>query len=335
MSVRVGVIGTGNIGTAHARNLTTRVAGSSVTAVYDADPARAAMVAHEVGARVSGSAVDLVNDPQVDAIVIASPDDMHAEQVSLGLAARKWVLCEKPLAPSAADCMAVMDAEVALGTRLVQLGFMRRFDPGYVQLKNALSNGSVGEALLLHCIHRNAHSPYVQSSHLALTNSLVHEMDTNRWLLNEEYSHVQVIAGRASPVVNAGVQDPMLVIMATASGVLIEIESFSNCQYGYDVRCEVVASMGTLELGDGSFITSAAAGRHGKAVADIWLERFDEAYRLQMQAWITSIESGTPTGASLWDGYAASSACAAAVESLIAGSRIDMNLVPQPGLYSH
>ena len=333
MTVRVGVIGTGNIGTAHVRNLASRVAGSEVTAVYDWDAGRSQTVAADVGARVCASASELVNDPKVDAIVIASPDGMHAEQVMLALAAGKWILCEKPLAPRVDDCLAVMDAEVSGGTRLVQMGFMRRFDPGYVQLKQALSDGRVGEALMLHCIHRNPRSPYAQSSSLALTNSVVHEMDINRWLLGEEYASVQVISGRPSPKVNDGVQDPILVIMQTASGVLVEIESFSNCQYGYEVRCEVVASLGTLELGDGSFITSASAGHHGKVVPDIWLDRFDEAYRAQMQEWVNSIESGIPAGASLWDGYVASCASAASVVALETGARVEITLAPKPALY--
>ncbi|MDQ5973545.1 MAG: Inositol 2-dehydrogenase [Actinomycetota bacterium] len=333
MTVRVGVIGVGSIGTEHARTLARRTAGSTVTAVYDASHPRALTIAAELGATATESAEALIHDDRVDAVVIASPDDQHAAQALACISAGKPTLCEKPLAPQLDDALAVVAAEVTLGRRLLTLGFMRRFDPGYAELKARLDRGEVGEPLLVHCIHRN---PYVGPEHttaLSLTNSAVHEIDVNRWLLGEEYDAVQVVSGRATPHAADGLRDPLLVLLRTARGVLVEVEHFSHARYGYDVRCEVVASEGTLELGDGAFIASAREGRHGRAVADQWLARFADAYRIELQSWVDAVAGGASDGPSAWDGYAATAVAGACVEALATGGWIPVALAERPALY--
>jgi myo-inositol 2-dehydrogenase/D-chiro-inositol 1-dehydrogenase len=333
MSIRVGIIGTGNIGTTHARNLQHAVSGAEVTAVYDFDTQRALDLGAELGCVAYPSFEAVVDSPEVDAIVIASPDAMHADQTIAAIRNGKWVLCEKPLAPTVAEAQRVMDAEIALGHRRIQLGFMRRFDPGYVQLKAELDSGAVGEALLLHCVHRNPQAPYVQDSAVILSNSVVHEIDINRWLLGEEYASVTIVAGRPTPKVGAGVLDPMLVLFTTESGVVVEVESFTNCQYGYEVRCEVVASEGTIDMGNGSFIESARGGRRGSAIAGIWTDRFSDAYLRQMQNWIDGIVTNEVTGPTTWDGYAAAVTAEAAVRALTSKATEPIRLPARPALY--
>src|SRR5215213_2133248 len=144
------------IGTEHVRRLAGQVAGSRVAAVFDVATERATALAGEVGARAHTSWTDLVDDPGVDAVLIASPGDLHAEQVLACLAAGRPVLCEKPLATTAGDALKVVQAEVAAGRRLVQVGFMRRYDAGYRDVKAAVDAGTIGEPLLAHAVHRNA-----------------------------------------------------------------------------------------------------------------------------------------------------------------------------------
>ena len=334
MSIRVGVIGTGNIGTTHARNLQHAVSGAEVTAVYDFDTQRALDLGAEIGAVAYPSFEAVVDSPEVDAVVIASPDDFHADQTIAALRNGKWVLCEKPLAPTVAEAQRVMDAEIAVGHRRIQMGFMRRFDPGYLQLKAELDSGAAGEALLLHCVHRNPQAPYVQDSAVILSNSVVHEIDINRWLLGEEYADVTIVAGRPTPKVGAGVLDPMLVLFTTESGVLVEVESFTNCQYGYEVRCEVVATEGTIDMGSGSFIESARGGRRGSSIAGIWTDRFGDAYLRQMQSWIDGIEKNEVNGPTTWDGYAAAVTAEAAVRALTSRTTEPIRLPARPALYA-
>ena len=327
--LRVGVIGTGNIGTSHARSLAREVSGAEVAWLYDADTARASTLADELGASVAPSVEQLVASS--DAVVIASPDDLHPEQAMLCLDAQRPTLCEKPLAPDVAGAQRVVDEEVDLGRRLISLGFMRRFDPGYVALKEAIP--SVGEPLLVHNVHRNGFAPYGLRSALTLTNSAIHELDINRWLLDDEYATVQVVVGRPGPRTPEGEFDPMLVILTTERGTLVEIEAFVNAQYGYEVRCEVVASGGTLDMGDGSFITRRADRAVGHDVPELWLGRFGEAYRRELQAWVDATHRGKTSGATAWDGLVATITANAAVRSITEGPQA-IDVPARPALYA-
>ena len=328
-SLGVGVIGTGNIGTAHARSLAQEISGAHVTWTFDTDIARARALADELGANVAPNVEQLIASS--DAVVIASPDALHADQALLCLDAQRPTLCEKPLAPSADEARRVVDSEVDLGRRLLSLGFMRRFDPGYVELKAAMP--SVGTPLIVHNVHRNTYTPYGLTSAGTLTNSAIHEIDINRWLLDDDYASVQVIVGRPAPATPEGEFDPLLVILTTERGTLVEIEAFVNATYGYEVRCEVVASAGTLDMGDGSFITRRAERAIGHDVPELWLGRFGEAYRRELQAWVDATHRGTTSGATAWDGLVATITAGAAVRSITDGPQA-IDLPPRPPLYS-
>ncbi|MBK9738858.1 MAG: Gfo/Idh/MocA family oxidoreductase [Actinobacteria bacterium] len=335
MTIRVGLIGAGNIGTSHARDLAFAVSGAAVSAVFDADAERAHDLASEVGAIPFARADDLIGSPDVDAVLIASPDDAHAEQALACLAAGKPTLCEKPLAPEESDALRVVEAEVAGGRRLIMMGFMRRFDPGYSSLKAELGASGIGEPLIVNNIHRNMSAPYGLASERTLTNMVIHEFDINRWLLDEEYASVQVLTGRSGPYTPDGERDPLLVILQTTSGVLVEIEAFVNARYGYEVICRVTGSEGSAVMGDGSYVTRSARGHRGQAVPELWLGRFADAYRLQLQSWIDQLSGrGRPAGASAWDGYVATIVANRAIQALRSGVRIGVDLPERPPLYT-
>src|SRR3954447_4194951 len=234
------------IGTQHVHRLAREVVGSSVTAVFDVAGDRAAALADEVGARAPESWSELVEDPGVDAVLIASPGDLHVEQVLACLAAGKPVLCEKPLATTADDARKVVDAEVAVGRRLVQVGFMRRYDAGFRDVKAAIDGGAIGEPLLAHAVHRNPSVPDFFVGEMSLTDSLVHEFDTFRWLFGQEIVATTVVPVRQSPLGAGPLRDPQIVLLELANGAVVDAESFVNCRYGYDVRCEVVGSTGSV-----------------------------------------------------------------------------------------
>src|SRR5690606_23770541 len=250
MTVNVGVIGTGMMGAAHARTLASAVAGARVAAVSDADEAKARGVAHEIDDRIRLYAdhVELINDADVDAVLVVSPDHTHEALTIACVEAGKPVLCEKPLAATAEDCLRVVGLEQAKGRRLVQLGYMRRFDPAYVDMQKVLDSGEIGRPLLTHCAHRNAVALPFFTSEMPITNSAVHEIDAARWLLSEEITRVTAHMPRTSGLASAELTDPRLVVLETASGVVVDVEVFVNAQYGYDVRCEVVAEQGTVSL---------------------------------------------------------------------------------------
>ncbi len=327
--LQIGVIGTGNIGTAHARSLSHEVSGAEVAWLFDADASRAADLAAELGAQLAPTVEDLVVSS--DAVVIASPDAMHAEQALLCLTAHRPTLCEKPLAPTVEEATTVVDAEVDLGRRLISLGFMRRFDPGYVALKSGIP--TVGRPLIVHNVHRNTAAPYGLETALTLTNSAIHEFDINRWLLDDEYTSVQVMTGEPGPRTPDGELDPLLVVLTTRGGALVEIEVFMNAWYGYEVRCEVVASDGTLDMGDGSYITRRASRQIGHDVPELWLGRFEDAYRRQLQAWVDATHLGKTSGATAWDGLVATISANAAVAAIGNGA-VRIDIPDRPALYS-
>ena len=335
MTIRVGVIGAGNIGTSHAHDLAWRVAGSSVSVVYDFDQDRAGQLAGELGGRSVSSYGELIAADDVDAVLIASPDQFHPEQALACLAARKPTLCEKPLAPVEADAKAVLDAEVTLGRQLIMMGFMRRFDPGYRELKGVLGADGIGEPLIVRNSHRNEVAPYGLDSALSITNAAIHEIDINRWLVNDDYEWVEVIPGRSGPITPEGQRDPLFILMRTRQGVIVDIEMFVQSQLGYEVTCHVTAGMGVAEMSDGSYVTTARSRHRGHELPEQWLGRFQDAYRLQLQGWITYLQAGGPMpGANTWDGYVASVAANRAVDSLRTGRRVAIELPERPALYA-
>ncbi|HSK91082.1 MAG TPA: Gfo/Idh/MocA family oxidoreductase, partial [Euzebyales bacterium] len=240
--VNVGVIGTGMIGTYHIERLAWQLSATRVAAVFDLDGDRAQQIAASVGATAHGDAHDVIGDDAVDAVVVASPGDTHAEYALACIKAGKPLLSEKPLATTVDDCLAVLEAETGHGSRLVQVGFMRRYDAGYGQVKAAIDDGSIGEPLLAHCVHRNPAVPDHFTSDMLQTDSVIHEIDTARWLLGDELVAATVLTPRATPNAAAHLRDPQLTIMETAGGAIVEVEMFVNARYGYDVRCEVVGS---------------------------------------------------------------------------------------------
>ncbi len=331
MSVRIGIIGTGIMGADHARTLATHVPGATLRAVHDADAARARNVAEETGAEtVAASPLALIEDITVDAVLIASPDATHKELVLACLAAKKPVLCEKPLAPTPAECLAVVAAEAKLGRRLVQVGYMRRFDPAYADMKAARRSGQLGKALMLHCFHRNVSTPAWFDAGMAVTNSAVHEFDIARWLLDDELASVQAYVPATS---RAEAGSPVFLVLATARGLLVTIEVFNNAGYGYDVRGELVCEKGTVSLRQPAAIECSTSLAQTIAYPADWRPRFATAYRLQLNAWVHSLETGTGDGASAWDGYAASAVADAGVRSLVEGHPMRIELAEKSPLY--
>ena len=334
MTLKVGVIGAGLIGLEHLDRLAHRIVGSTVSAVFDPVTDRSARAAAAVGAITRDTALDLIAAPDVDAVVIASPGERHAEQVIACIAAGKPVLCEKPLATTPDDAQAVLAVELAAGRRFVQVGFMRRFDRAYLDVKHALTAGVIGEPLLAHAVHRNRSVPATFVGEMALTDSVVHEIDVFRWLFDQEVVAVTVIGVRASPLGPARLRDPQLVILELANGAVVDVESFVNCQYGYDVRCEVVGSLGTITMANPGTLAVSLDGRRSEPVPDDWRQRFDQAYTDELQAWVRSSLAGVVEGPSSWDGYLAVTVAAAAVASYTAGARVQLPVLDRPALYA-
>lgn len=325
MTVRVGVIGAGVMGADHANTVHRKLSGAALTAVTDVDSSRAQVVADATGAAVPADGFALIDDPTVDAIIVASHDSTHAALTLAAIRAGKPVLCEKPLAPTVAESAAVVAAErhaVGAGTPLVSVGFMRRFDPGYVRLKEALVAGRVGPAVVVHGYSRGVSAGPGATSELSITGSAIHEFDCVPWLLGAPIIEVSWHAGRQSSQVDPALRDPQVLLLRTADGVLTTVEVFLNARYGYDVRCDVVGEHGTLALTEPTVLVVDSSRSHGYDYAADWRPRFAEAYRVQLQAWVDAIDAGQPSPlASAQDGLTATVVAQAMITSMRDGGR--------------
>jgi myo-inositol 2-dehydrogenase/D-chiro-inositol 1-dehydrogenase len=323
--LRVGVIGVGVMGTDHAERLAHRVAGATLVAVADPDVGRAEAVAAQLGSvHAYVDPLDLVADDAVDAVVVASPGAFHEEQVVACIEAGTYALCEKPLTVDAAAALRVVRAERAAGRRLVQVGFMRRFDPEYAALARLLDSGELGRPLLVHHVHRNKNVADWFTSEMVVRDSLAHEVDACRWLFGEEVVEITVYtpAGRTAE----GIVDPQVAVLRMAGGGIATCEVFVRSGVGYEVRCEVSAERGNATVGLGGGVLVRAASRWGGAVPDDFRERFAAAYDAEVRAWVDACRRGEVVGPTTWDGYAATAVCEAGVASLHSGSPVPVRL---------
>ena len=329
--LRVAVLGVGLMGAFHAETLSTRVRGARVSVVNDFFADKASEVAAGIGARVVEDPIAAIQDPEVDAVLIASPGAAHEAQVNACLNAGVPVLCEKPLTTDVASAYAIVQQEAALGRSLVQVGFMRRFDAEYAALKDLIISGELGNVLLVHCTHRNPTVGDHFNSEFMIRDSVVHEVDVVRFLLDEEIASVQVITTVPTSIAPEGTADPMLVIFETTSGRVVTDEVFVRSQVAYEVRTEVVAERGSALIGlDQNLVTKTTDGRWGGRITPGFVERFAPAYQVELQRWVDAARRGTIDGPGAWDGYAAVAVCEAGVEALSTGAKVQVVIEPKP-----
>ena len=334
MSIRIAVIGAGIMGADHARIVAEQLPGAVLQVVCDAAPARAREIAERYGARdVASDPIATLSRADVDAVIIASPDDTHATLSLAAIDAGKPALCEKPLSQRPDECLAVIDKELAQGRPFVQLGFMRRFDPAYREMKSALKEGVIGRAVMMHNFHRNVEAPANFTGQMAISNSAPHEFDVVRHVLDTEYSAISVFQpGRLS---TAGVGAPVFMVLETHDGQLVNIEVNNNAHYGYDVRGELVGELGSVQLASPVHTRLNVGRQAATRYAADWRPRFANAYRLQDQAFVAFVDTGVfpADAATAWDGYRAALVAEAGILALHERRRVTLDRLDTPRLY--
>ncbi|MDE3029857.1 MAG: Gfo/Idh/MocA family oxidoreductase, partial [Paracoccaceae bacterium] len=297
------------------------------------DGARARRVADAFGAADVGTDPEaIIARADVDAVIIASPDFTHAPLSMACIKAGKRVLCEKPLSQSPAECLTVMQAEQAAGARFVQLGFMRRYDQSYVEIKQALADGTLGRALLMHNFHRNVETPASDfTGAMAITNSAPHEFDVVRHVLGCEYTAISAFQPKRSDARVA----PVFMVLETNDGQLVNIEINNNAAYGYDVRAELVGEAGSIAMNTIAYTrTDLKLASSTRYDAD-WRSRYAEAYRRQNRDFLRFVETGQypSIGSTCWDGYCAAIVAEAGVKALKEGRKIPVEMITKPEFY--
>ena len=334
-TVRIGVIGTGVMGAAHVDNLARLVPSAAVTQIFDVDSERASAIAGRVGALAAGSAEALIESADVDAVLIAAPDSLHEPLTLACIELGKPVLLEKPIASTLEGGRRVVEAEAAAGTRLVQLGFMRRFDPAYVALRAAVTSGSLGRVKAAHCVHRNPRSHPSHTDESVLFGSMIHEFDSVPWLLDDTLTAVTVFPAR---VADGELKDLQVAVLETAAGSVVTVEVYINARYGYDIHTEITGTEGTASLTAPYGVAirrslSETSGVDGSIVTKDGTERYLDAYRIEVGAFVDGVRAGRLSGPTAWDGHRANVAAFSAVESLHGGGRVEIADEETPALY--
>ena len=335
MTLNIGVIGVGMIGREHINRLAHKLVGARVVGISDVDAKHAEATAAELrDAKVYPTGEALIAAPEVQAVVVTSWGLTHEAYVLAAVKAGKPVFCEKPLATTAEACLRIVEAEITSGRHLVQVGFQRRYDKGYRALKKLIDDGVIGAPLMVHCAHRNPSVPEAYLSDMSIVDTFVHEIEVLRWLINDDYVSAQVLVSPNTKHTHAKLDDPIMVLLATRSGVRIDGEVFVNCRYGYDIQCQVVGEEGVANLPEPESIILRRDARLSTTIMQDWKLRFIDSYDVELQDWIDAAEVGKVNGPNAWDGYFAAVTADACLEAKRTGGVAPIITKPRPAFYA-
>ncbi|MEY2581214.1 MAG: myo-inositol 2-dehydrogenase / D-chiro-inositol 1-dehydrogenase [Ilumatobacteraceae bacterium] len=311
------------MGSFHARSLAV-LPDVEIVAIADVREDAARTLSDAVGGVATTDGLAVAAMPDLDGLVIASPEDTHEELVMAAFAQGTRVLCEKPLAVGAKACERIVDAEVSLGHRLLQLGLMRVYDPAHMQLATEVAE--LGTLHHIRCVHRNVHEVR-RTAQLILNQSLVHDIHSLRWLVGREIVRVTTLV---TP--NPEHVDHLLVTAEFDAGGYATIE-FSEHSFAYEVTVEVEAELGGAAMAP---VMRPIVRRDGASILNIgtdWFGRFADAYRTEAAVWLQSVVAGTTVGPSAFDGLIAERVVESAIESVRTHQPVAVSGYDVPDLY--
>ncbi len=333
--IRVGVIGIGNMGSQHVENLANhRIVGARLRALMDPDVSRLRQVGEETGVSLLfEESQDLIRHPDIDAVLVAAPDSLHAGLALECLEAGKPVLVEKPLATQSDQARQIVDIEVQQGKRTIQVGFMREYDPAHVEVKQIVDQGDLGSRLMFYGVHRNALHPPGRTAADLIVNSMIHDIHSARWLMEDEVTRVFAQALPESPQAPDTARLGLVQLQFKKGGLGL-LECNSDAGYGYVVNVEITCEEGTVVSNTNSCPTVNWKLAQKQRVPSDWRERFALAYRLELNAWAQGLGSGQLTGPSAWDGYMAILIAEACIQSASSGEAVAVPVPEKPGMYA-
>ena len=325
--LRVGVIGVGAMGSIHADHLATRIPDARLEAIADIDAKTAKLVAGQVGvARVYAAASQLIADPDIDAVVIATLRGLHPTLIAEAAAAGKHVFSEKPLASTVGECDSAIAAVAKAGVQL-QIGFHRRFDPHFAQVRATIADGSVGEPRIMHMISRDPNPVAGNASRSPadlFLETTIHDLDMARHLSGSEIVEVFAIG---VPGADANSLEGAALTLRMANGVVATIDNHLRSAYGYDQRLEVFGSDGAVSVENQTphrATLADARGVHSALPLHFFAERYGDAYLAEMASFVRCVIDDSELLVTGADGRAAVVAALAAVESLAKGRPVSV-----------
>lgn len=320
----IGVLGVGDMGRRHAENVRRLVPEASLIAVADPAIERARQVAADLEIEHAFSSLeDMLAQRGIDGVIIAAPDKFHAQAIHTAASAGKDILSEKPLALNLADAGAALDAVATAGVRL-QVGFMRRYDPGYAAAMKRVEAGEIGEPVIFKSIGRDRDAPPIASyqaklNGMLLYNNSIHDFDLARWLMRDEVieTHAYTTVAIRPEVAQYGDVVASVVNLKYQRGAIGNIESFVQAVYGYDIRTEIVGSKGSILVGSlqQTPVTFLAKDGGIQLLADHFLTRFEAAYVAEVRDFVHNILNDRPLRVTGEDGLRALEIAVAAENS--------------------
>ena len=330
--VKLGLLGAGRIGKTHARSIA-ESDGARLVAVADPDDAAVAAVVQATGTRAA-SVEEVLGDPAIEGILIATPTDLHAHLIERVASAGKAIFCEKPIDLDLSRARRSVAAAARCGVPLM-VGFNRRFDPSFRRLRDEIDRGRIGDVELVQITSRDPAPPpleYVRRSGGLFRDMMIHDLDMARFLVGEPIVEVTATGSALvdKAIGDADDVDTAVAVLRSAGGRLCVISNSRRATYGYDQRIEVHGSEGMVSAGNPVATTVARADRSGFAtdpLNDFFMDRYAQAYRLEIAAFCAVVRGGDVAYPDGRDGLNALALADAATESLATGRAVRLTRV--------
>ena len=311
--LRFGVLGIGRIGKIHIENVVNRIPGAEVVAVCDVAPAELEAVAAKFGiGKTFGDYRELLGLPEVDAVVICSPTNLHYQMIVDAAARGKQIFCEKPIDLSIEKVQAANQEVSRRGVRMM-VGFNRRFDPNFLKVRETIAGGLVGRPHVLRITSRDPGPPpeqYIRASGGIFLDMTIHDFDMARYLMGSEVTEVYTRAAvLVDPMIGkAGDWDTAVITLTFENGAFAVIDNSRKAVYGYDQRVEMFGSEGMVTVANNTpdtHILCDRVGIHTALPLNFFLERYTESYLREMRAFVDAVVNRTPVPVGGEDGLKA------------------------------
>jgi myo-inositol 2-dehydrogenase/D-chiro-inositol 1-dehydrogenase len=308
--LHIGIVGAGRIGRVHAETLAFRLPESQVMAIADVNRETAQAVADRCNIpKVAESSAEIFADPQIEAVLICSSTDTHADLIVRAAKAGKHIFCEKPIAYSLGQIDRALAAVKAAGVQL-QIGFNRRFDANFARVRQAVAGGEIGVPSMMHIVSRDPGPPplaYIRVSGGMFMDMTIHDFDMARFLIGDEVEEIYTTGGvMVDPEIGlAGDLDTALIVLRFRNGVIGAIDNSRKAAYGYDQRVEILGSEGKIEM-DNCYPNQAVVSSGKNVYKDLplnfFMERYTESFVGELRSFVAAVRELRQTAVTGIDG---------------------------------